>query len=48
VLSYLVFGKAFEFGDMGAAAAVACLLALLTLALTALYMRALRGAGADQ
>ena len=45
VLSYFVFGKAFEFGDMGAAAAVACLLALVTLALTALYMRALRGAG---
>ena len=44
VLSYLVFGKAFEFGDMGAAAAVACLLALLTFALTALYMRALHGA----
>ena len=48
VLSYFVFGKAFEFGDMGAAAAVACLLALLTFALTALYMRALRGAGAKQ
>ena len=45
VLSYLVFGKAFEFGDMGAASAVACLLALLTLVLTALYMRALRGTG---
>ena len=48
VLSYFVFGKAFEFGDMGAAAAVACLLALLTFALTALYMRALRGAGAGR
>ncbi len=48
VLSYLVFGKAFEFGDMGAAAAVACLLALVTLALTTLYMRALRGAGERQ
>ena len=48
VLSYFVFSKAFEFGDMGAAAAVACLLALLTFALTALYMRALRGAGARQ
>jgi multiple sugar transport system permease protein len=48
VLSYFVFGKAFEFGDMGAAAAVACLLALLTFALTALYMRALRGAGGKQ
>jgi ABC-type sugar transport system permease subunit len=48
VLSYFVFSKAFEFSDMGAAAAVACLLALLTFALTALYMRALRGAGAKQ
>ena len=48
VLSYLVFGKAFEFGDMGAASAIACLLALLTLALTALYMRTLRGAGASR
>lgn len=48
VLSYFVFVKAFEFGDMGAAAAVAVLLALLTFALTALYMRALRGAGASQ
>ena len=48
VLSYFVFSKAFEFGDMGAAAAVACLLALLTFALTALYMRALRGAEAKQ
>ena len=48
VLSYFVFSKAFEFGDMGAAAAVACLLALLTFALTALYMRALRGAGTKQ
>lgn len=41
VLSYFVFTKAFEFGDLGAAAAVACLLALLTFALTALYLRAL-------
>jgi glycerol transport system permease protein len=45
VLSYFVFAKAFEFGDMGAAAAVACLLALVTLALTVLYMRALHGTG---
>jgi multiple sugar transport system permease protein len=44
VLSYFVFTKAFEFGDLGAAAAVACLLALLTLALTGLYMRVLHGA----
>jgi ABC-type sugar transport system permease subunit len=42
VLSYFVFTKAFEFGDMGAAAAVACLLALITLVLTGLYMRVLR------
>jgi multiple sugar transport system permease protein len=48
VLSYFVFSKAFEFGDLGAAAAVACLLALLTFALTALYMRALRGTRAAQ
>jgi ABC-type sugar transport system permease subunit len=44
VLSYFVFTKAFEFGDLGAAAAVACLLALLTFALTGLYMRVLHGA----
>jgi len=43
VLSYLVFSKAFEFGDFGAAAAVACLLALVTFALTGSYMRVLRG-----
>lgn len=48
VLSYFVFAKAFEFGDMGAAAAVACLLALVTLALTALYMRALRRTGEER
>ena len=42
VLSYFVFTKAFEFGDMGAAAAVACLLALITFVLTGLYMRVLR------
>lgn len=42
VLSYFVFIKAFEFGDMGAAAAVACLLALITFVLTGLYMRVLR------
>jgi multiple sugar transport system permease protein len=48
VLSYFVFTKAFEFGDMGAAAAVACLLALLTFGLTTLYMRALSGWGARQ
>jgi len=42
VLSYFVFTKAFEFGDTGAAAAVACLLALMTLVLTGFYMRVLR------
>lgn len=42
VLSYLVFTKAFEFGDLGAAAAVACLLALVTFLLTGLYTHALR------
>jgi multiple sugar transport system permease protein len=41
VLSYFVFSKAFDFGDLGAAAAVACLLALLTFALTCLYIRVL-------
>jgi multiple sugar transport system permease protein len=48
VLSYFVFAKAFEFGDVGAGAAVACLLAVLTFALTGLYMRALRNAGGAQ
>ncbi len=41
LLSYLTFVKAFEFGDFGAAAAVACLLAALTLALTIVYLRVL-------
>jgi multiple sugar transport system permease protein len=41
ILSYLVFAKAFEFGDLGAAAAIACLLALLTFAITCLYLRVL-------
>jgi ABC-type sugar transport system permease subunit len=41
VLSYLVFTKAFEFGDLGAASAVACLLAVLTFAITCIYMRVL-------
>lgn len=41
LLSYFVFTKAFQFGDLGAAAAVACLLAALTLAITAFYLRAL-------
>lgn len=41
LLSYLTFAKAFQFGDLGAAAAIACLLVVLTLALTALYWKAL-------
>jgi ABC-type sugar transport system permease subunit len=41
VLSYFTFAKAFQFGDLGAAAAVACLLTLMTLALTFGYWRAL-------
>jgi ABC-type sugar transport system permease subunit len=41
LLSYLTFTKAFEFGDLGAGAAVACLLAALTLALTLVYLRVL-------
>ena len=48
VLSYFVFAKAFEFGDVGAGAAVACLLAIMTFVLTGLYMRALRNAGGAQ
>lgn len=41
LLSYLTFAKAFEFGDFGAAAAVACLLAALTFAMTVVYLRVL-------
>jgi ABC-type sugar transport system permease subunit len=41
VLSYFVFTKAFEFGDLGAAAAVACVLAALTFAVTTVYLRIL-------
>jgi ABC-type sugar transport system permease subunit len=41
ILSYFVFTKAFEFGDLGAAAAVACLLAVLTFAITCVYLRVL-------
>ncbi|HLJ61042.1 MAG TPA: sugar ABC transporter permease [bacterium] len=41
VLSYFTFAKAFQFGDLGAAAAVACLLTLMTLAITFGYWRAL-------
>lgn len=47
VLSYLVFSKAFDFGDLGAASAAACLLALLTFAVTCLYIRVLPQ-GADE
>jgi len=41
VLAYFVFTKAFEFGDLGAAAAVACILAVITFFVTGLYIRAL-------
>lgn len=41
LLSYLTFTKAFEFGDLGAGAAVACLLAAVTLAMTLVYLRVL-------
>ena len=41
VLSYFVLTRAFETGDLGAAAAVGCLLALITLAVTSLYIRVL-------
>lgn len=46
VLSYLVFAQAFQFGDLGAATAVACVLAAITFILTWLYIRALPEAGA--
>lgn len=41
VLSYFVFAQAFEFGDLGAASAVACLLAALTFVITCGYIRVL-------
>jgi ABC-type sugar transport system permease subunit len=41
VLSYFVFTQAFQFGDLGAASAVACILAAITFVLTSLYIRAL-------
>ncbi len=41
VLSYFVFAKAFDFGDLGAAAAVACLLAVITFGITCIYIRIL-------
>lgn len=37
LLSYFTFAKAFQFGDLGASAAVACLLVIVTLALTWMY-----------
>jgi ABC-type sugar transport system permease subunit len=41
VLSYFTFVKAFEFGDLGAGAAVACVLGAATLAMTLVYWRLL-------
>jgi len=41
LLSYLTFTKAFEFGDLGAGAAIACILAAVTLAMTLVYLRVL-------
>lgn len=41
LLSYFTFAKAFQFGDLGAAAAVACLLVTMTLAMTLVYWRML-------
>lgn len=41
VLSYFVFTQAFQFGDLGAASAVACILAAITFVLTSLYIRVL-------
>jgi len=41
VVSYFTFAEAFQFGDLGAAAAVACLLTAATIVLTLVYWRAL-------
>jgi len=41
VLSFVTFTKAFEFGDLGAAAAIACVLAALTFGMTCIYLRVL-------
>jgi ABC-type sugar transport system permease subunit len=41
LLSYFTFAKAFQFGDLGAGAAVACLLVALTLGMTFVYWRML-------
>jgi ABC-type sugar transport system permease subunit len=47
VVSYFTFAEAFQFGDLGAAAAVACLLAAATALLTFAYWRVLpQGEGA--
>ena len=41
LLSYFTFIKAFQFGDLGASAAVACLLVAMTLIMTFIYWRML-------
>ncbi len=41
LLSYFTFTKAFQFGDLGASAAVACLLVAMTLIMTVIYWRML-------
>jgi len=41
LLSYFTFAKAFQFGDLGAGAAVACLLVAMTLGMTLVYWRML-------
>lgn len=41
LLSYFTFTKAFQFGDLGASAAVACLLVVMTLVMTIIYWRTL-------
>jgi multiple sugar transport system permease protein len=41
LLSYFTFAKAFQFGDLGASAAVACLLLVITLGITSIYWRML-------
>ncbi|MHB8731490.1 MAG: carbohydrate ABC transporter permease [bacterium] len=41
LLSYFTFTKAFQFGDFGASAAVACLLVAMTLVMTGVYWKVL-------
>jgi len=41
LLSYFTFIKAFQFGDLGASAAVSCLLVAMTLIMTFIYWRML-------